>query len=144
MAEVLFDPVRFRDKFPEFPNPPYTDPILQRKWDAGTCIIDPNDSGCFMDTKQLTCVLDLMVAHLLKLQEMLDMGQNVVAVTSATIDKVSVSVEPPKAATQYQLWLSTTPYGQEIRVILQVSSVGGTYIGGLPERRAFRKVGGRF
>lgn len=88
--------------------------------------------------------LTLLTAHLAALGVLIAAGQVPGLVQTATVDKVSVSLTPPPILTQFQWWLSLTPYGQQLLALLQVASVGGIYIGGLPEISAFRKVGGIF
>jgi hypothetical protein len=65
-------------------------------------------------------------------------------VTGATIDKVSVQLAAPTTKSGWQYWLASTPYGMQLWAFLSIKSAGGLYIGGRPERRAFRKVGGNF
>ena len=145
MAVIELDLDRFRASFMVFSDPlMFIDGLIESKWTSATCIISPEDTGCFLNTKQRARVLDLMTAHLLQIDGMIYSGKNVVFVQGATIDKVNVSVTPPVATNQFNLWLSTTPYGQELRTILKSSTAGGIYANGLPERRAFRKVGGTF
>jgi hypothetical protein len=43
-----------------------------------------------------------------------------------------------------EYYLSGSVYGQMLWAMLNVASAGGVYLGGLPERRAYRKVGGVF
>jgi hypothetical protein len=64
--------------------------------------------------------------------------------TGATEGTVSVSLQAPPAKDAFSWWLATTPYGAQLRALLLARSAGGFYVGGLPERAAFRKVGGIF
>ncbi len=141
---IIFDPVEFRLRFPAFANPMvYPTVVLQRYWDMATCYISDLNYG-WLHGKCRRLAIDLMLCHLLALNELIAAGQTPGLVNNATIDKVSVGLVPPPVKTQYQWWLSLTPYGQELLALLQVKSVGGFYIGGRPELSAFRKVGGRF
>ncbi|MDR0736618.1 MAG: DUF4054 domain-containing protein [Zoogloeaceae bacterium] len=65
-------------------------------------------------------------------------------VTSASVGAVSVSVQAPAATRAWQAYLSGTPYGQQLWAWLTLKSAGGWSLGGLPEREAYRKVGGVF
>ena len=60
------------------------------------------------------------------------------------IDKVTVTNMPPPVKNGWQFWLATTPYGMQLWALLKRMAGAGLYIGGLPERRAFRKVFGTF
>ena len=146
MAKIAFNPTRFRQAIPGFVNETlYPDAMLQRKWISATCIVSDDKDDYVLGERQRECVLDLLVAHLLEIDSMLAMGQNVVNVQGASVDKVSVTATPPVAATGLQLWLQSTGYGQEIRVILQANTRGGFYIGGsATEKRSFRRAGGVF
>jgi hypothetical protein len=53
-------------------------------------------------------------------------------------------MQAPPAANAWQYWLNTSPYGMQLLALLQAKGVGGLYVGGLPERDAFRKVYGVF
>lgn len=104
-----------------------------------------SQSGCYIDsTCADDCAIYLMVAHLLQLAANTANGQAGGQITSASIDKVSVTVAQAPGTTSYTYWLNSTPYGQQLAALLARCSVGGTYVGGLPERAAFRSVGGLF
>ena len=62
-------------------------------------------------------------------------------ITEATVDKVDVKLEPPPLPNQWQFWLGTTIYGQQLLALLQGKSVGGTYYGGPPVLAAFNTGG---
>lgn len=90
------------------------------------------------------CALNLMVAHLLQLSANAAAGTPGGQITSASIDKVSVTVAQAPGTTSYTYWLNSTPYGQQLAALLARCAAGGTHVGGLPERAAFRNVGGIF
>lgn len=141
-----FDVEEFRVFFPAFASETlFPDDTLQMYWDSATCLVENTQSGCLMLEGDCRFrALNLMTAHLTALSVLIAAGQTPGLVQSATVDKVSVSLTPPPIQSQWQWWLSLTPYGQQLLALLQVSSVGGVYIGGLPELSAFRKVGGIF
>lgn len=145
MSSILtFDIVQFRATYPEFTDPPYTDAMLQQCWDTATCYISDKDCGK-MTGKCRQTALNLMTAHLCLISNQASSGGGVSNLSqSATIDKVSVSVTPPPLRNQWQWWLSTTVYGQQLFALLQAKAVGGFYSPGLPETSAFRRVGGVF
>lgn len=144
MAEHTFDPIAFRLQFPAFAdNTLFPTVVLEQYWDWATCYIDPNDLGRWAG-KCLQLALNLMTAHLTQQSSEISQGQNPYVLNGATIDKVSVVIQAVPAKNQWGLWLSTTAYGQQLRALLQVKSVGGAYVGGTPESAAFRRVGGIF
>lgn len=146
MTAYVFDPDYFRELFPAFANvTTFPDSMLEMNWDTAGCIItnDNNSSWRFKGTCRERG-LYLLTAHLVALSVIITGGQLPGVVLSATIDKITVTLMPPVVTSQFQQWLSITPYGQQLRALLQVSSVGGFYFGGLPELSSFRKVGGVF
>lgn len=140
--EYTFDIPAFRIAYPAFANTTaFPDVTLQMYWDTATYYIDNKDYGWlrgFARYKALT----LMTAHLTAISVMIADGQTPELVQSATVDKVNVSLTPPELDNQWQWWLSTTPYGAALFALLQVSSVGGFYSGGSPERLAFPSAAG--
>lgn len=145
MACITFDIATFRALYPSFGQQfQYSDVVLQAYFDQATCIVTDNTTLSGMKLKQQTFALNLLTAHLLTLADMIKKGQTPGLATGSTVDKVSVTLEPPPAKTQFQWWLSLTAYGQELSALLQVLSVGGLYIGGRNELGAFRKSGGVF
>jgi hypothetical protein len=98
--------------------------------------------NCAPQTQQ-----QLIVAHigyLLTNANSVDDSQGGGAVVSGTEGSVSASFVAPPVKTGLEYYLSSSVYGQMLWAMLNVSSAGGEYIGGLPERHAFRKVGGTF
>lgn len=143
MTILVFDVALFREQFPAFANATtFPTPQLQMYWDMATCYISDNaDYGWLQGTcRQLA--LNFMTAHLTALSVIIAGGQVPGLMQNATIDKVSVSLTPPPIPNQWQWWLNLTPYGQQLLALLEARSVGGDYIGGLPELSSFRKVGG--
>lgn len=146
MTTIVFDPVAFRAQFKAFDNAAcYTPLVLQGYFDLALSFISTEDNCCYMLTgaKRATA-LNLLTAHVADLFRQPGEGQTPGVMTSATIDKVSVTVKPPPDQSQFQAWLSTSPYGQMLNALLQVASVGGIYVGGIPERNGFRRAYGGF
>lgn len=142
MSDFTFDVALFRQAYPEFASQAqYPDIVLRMYWDTGTNFISDQNYGSLKDAGRNTA-LNLMTAHLTKLASIANAGSTVGLEQSATIGSVSVSLTPPPLKNQWQWWLSTTPYGQQLFALLQMASVGGFYVGGRPETLAFRKVGG--
>lgn len=87
----------------------------------------------------------LLVAHMLQLRLDAEDGNSATgAVTSASIDKVSVSFAAPSSASSWAHWLNLTPFGLQFQALYKRCSSGGRYTGVFAERAAFRNVGGRF
>lgn len=148
MADISFDVAAFRTLFPAFESETtYPDLRLQAFWDMATDYINPSQVLAVCGGLKLarkTYALNLMTAHIAALNTIIASGQTPGQVQSSGIDKISVSLTPPPQANQWQWWLGLTPYGQQLLALLQTASVGGFYVGGLPETAAFRKVLGVF
>lgn len=147
MTVIVFDPTAFRAMFaPAFDSTAkYPDVLLQAHFDIATSIVTNQDNACYaLNGAARVQALNLLVAHITKIFDMINAGQTPGFETSATIDKISVTVQPPPQASQFMWWLSLTGYGQMLATMLSVAAVGGDYIGGLPERSAIRKVAGIF
>jgi hypothetical protein len=144
MAQHTFDIAAFRAMFPAFADvTKYPDLALQGYWTMAVNYIYDNDTWAICgDTLQLA--LNLMTAHLAASFALINSGQNAVVVAGAAEGSVSVSMVPPPIKTGWQFWLCTTPYGIQLWALLSSLTVGGFYIGGLPERSGFRKIGGFF
>lgn len=141
MAAIQFDKASFRIKFPAFTGHP--DDRLDLYWDVATGYISSDDYG-LLNGRARAHAIDLMTAHLVSLADMVAAGTTPAIESGATVDKVAVTMTPPPVKSQWQYWLSLTGYGQMLLALLQSVAVGGLYIGGNPERAAFRKVGGGF
>jgi len=132
----MFPLSKFRLRFPVFNAMP--DEVVADTADWALCYAKSRACGC---GSQLWM---LLTAHLLELRrrELAGQGAAPGAVTSATIDKVSVSFQAPASKDAWSHWLSLTPFGQEYLALMKSCGAGGMYVGGLPERAAFRSVGG--
>lgn len=137
----------FRLQFPYFANPV--------QWPDDSITAANGMVGCYIDlagswyncSKCVDLMESLMTAHLLYLNgSAMTPGQsNVGVVTSASIGSVSVGLSVDTATKgTYSAWLSKSPWGEQLLALLGRLSAGGRYIGGSPERRAFRKVGGLY
>jgi hypothetical protein len=139
----------FRAQFPQFADTTkYPDSTLQLQFDIATSYVTADTYGD-MTTPVRTHAIYLMMAHLLQLniiiaQNAANGGGQIGVVQSATIGSVSVTLQPPPVRGQWRWWLNNTPYGAQLVALLEMQSAGGFFVGGLPERAAFRKVGGVF
>ena len=145
MTTITFDAASFRTEFTAFSNAvSFPDATLQGYFNAASCYISTTDYGCLSGDCRVRA-LHLMTAHLCQIAELVSKGQAPNLVTSSSVGSVSVGLTPPPVGSnQWAWWLNTTPYGAELHALLNTASIGGFYIGGRPERSAFRKVGGRF
>lgn len=146
MSVITLDITAFRALFAAYRNPTnYTDTTLNAQWTLATAYVNPA-ARCWRwgSTQQRTMALYLMLAHLLALGTVIAAGQQPGVVTGATIDKITVTLQPPPEGSQFSYWLNQTPYGQQYLALVKTIVVGGYAIGGLPELSAFRKVDGIF
>lgn len=141
---MTLDTALFRKLFPEYVSPDaYPDDVLAVRYDEATNYLDPN--ACGLPAAKVAYGLMLMTAHLQRLARMVaDASAPVGVVTQAQVDKVSVTLAPPPARGEWGYWLAQTPYGTQLSGFLSANAAGGFYVGGLPERSAFRNVGGVF
>ena len=136
---LTFDYNQFIAYFPNYSNPAvYPASTLQQWWNIAIFYIS-NSAYCGSlngDARQYA--IYLMMAHLIYLSGLQDSGQTPYILASATIDKVSVSLQQPPGKNQWEWWLNSSPYGMQLLALLQVKSVGGYYIGGSPVLAGFR------
>jgi hypothetical protein len=152
VVAMAYDDAAFRAQFPEFTDPVlYPAAVFSSLWTIATNFISA--PGCplnFLTGNSYPIALNYMTAALWVLSNQQNQpgqtpGSNQGGFeTSATIDKISVTTLAPPATNMWTWWLAQTPYGQALAALLQLKAVGGTSVGGLPERLAFRKVGGIF
>lgn len=135
MAE--FPLATFRVLYPAFAD--VTDEVVLATAQAALCYTSERGCGCS------EAMWMLMVAHLLFMASLNASGQFTPgALANATIDKVAVGFAMPPIATPWQFWLNRSPYGQQFSALLSKCASQGFYVGGSPERAAFRTVGGVF
>jgi hypothetical protein len=145
MADHAFNVAAFRAQFPEFANSTtYPDATLEGYWTMATNYISPGDSLYGLAGSNLDLALNLMTAHLARSFMMLNAGQTTAVVTGSSEGSVSVSLTPPPVKNAWQWWLATTPYGMQLRALLQALAMKLPYVGGSLERASFRKAGGVF
>lgn len=146
MTQATLDLALFRAMFAEFADATVTpDAALQMRYDEAANYITPEDEPCGLPLAKVSYALMLCLAHLCRLARMVaDTASPVGVVTQAQVDKVSVTLAPPPMRGEWGHWLAQTPYGVQLSAFLNVNAAGGFYVGGLPERAAFRKVGGIF
>ena len=143
MICIQYNDAIFRGLFPAFRSSiDYPIEVLQLYWNNATAYVSNVQGGCYFGNgftlAQQTLAVNQMTAHLTALSAMIAEGQTPGIEISATIDKQSVTLQPPPETNQWQYWLQTTPYGQQLLALLQVTSAGGFYINSnLPARAGF-------
>ena len=141
---IIFDAALFRKQIPKYADTvKYPDDLIEIYWDQATYMVSSEDYGCLAGLARAYS-LNLLTAHLMDLSANAVKGKSGGFVSSSTIDKVIVQKLAPPVSSSFDWWLMGSPYGQTLMALLEVSSVGGFAIGGLPEGSAFRKVGGVF
>lgn len=144
MTELVFDAAAFRVQFPVYANATtYTTPALQSFWNMAIIYISPTDYG-FISGDSRQRALNMMVAHLTYLQDMLTSGTAPQMVNSSSVDKISVSLTPPSVKNQWAWWLNLSPYGQQLQALLSIRGGFGMYSGGSLARAGFRQPAGGF
>ena len=145
MTTPTYNDTNFRLQFPEFSDPTaYPAQSLQGWWTMGTAYISTNQPGWLVNDAQAQLSNDLVAAHLAKSFALIASGAAPSVIQSATEGSVGVSMTPPPAKSAFGYWLSTTPYGLQLRALLGVLAGPGLYVGASMERSAFRKAGGVF
>lgn len=140
----MFSAPALRGQFPQFADAiAYPDVALQANYDMATGYVSPDAFGD-MTQAVTTHAVNIMTAHLLALSALIASGRGVGVVIGAQVDHVNITLAPPPVRSQWRYWLNSTPYGSQLVALLEAQAVGGFYVGGLPERAAFRKVGGVF
>ena len=142
MSTLAFDFAAFQAQFPgQFLTA--TSSEVQVYWDTAICYISPSTAGPLTaDCRRQ--VLNFLTAHLLTLAAQTTAGMQPGFKTSATVDKVTVAVQPHPPRSQFQWFYNQTAYGQQAYAILYAGGVGGTFFGGFNELGSFRRAGGVF
>ncbi|OWK42459.1 DUF4054 domain-containing protein [Fimbriiglobus ruber] len=143
MGCIQYNDSAFRSLFPAYANTVlYPAAMVQAFWDTATAYVSNRKGGCYtggMTVAQQTLALNQMTAHLLYLNGQIAAGNTPGVMTGATIDKISITLEPPPAPNAWQYWLQSTPYGQQLLALLQVVSAGGFYVTtSVPGQAGFR------
>jgi len=141
MASVTLDITEFREIYPAFSdNTKYPDSVITIAFNKAT-IFFKNETNCVLDEGQLKTIEYLMTAHLLQIQTNTNSGNTAGVITSASIDKISVTIADPSSKDDFDYFLNQTIYGQELLALLSLLVVGGFYIGGSPETMAIKRQG---
>lgn len=137
MGTYSYSDALFRAQFPAFSNTTtYPVILIENYWTTSGTIIANSDYGILANMGGPQA-LYLMTAHLTQLGVMIGNGETPAVQTGAGIDKINITLMPPPIKTQFQYWLSTTAYGQQLLAMLQAASVGGFYAPGGMGKRGF-------
>lgn len=140
MGAISLDTTAFRAQFPQFVSPTvFPNDKLSLYFSIASTYIYNNSWCNSRVTAFKTQALYLMTAHMAAIQALIASGTTPNVTTQATVDKVSLTIEPPPSLNAWQYWLQTTPYGQQLLALLQVNSAGGFFAGGFPVRAAFKR-----
>lgn len=144
--EHTLDLAQFRTLFPVFADgTKYPDALIETWYTVAGEYLGLCDYWNGLKGSTLDLALMQLTAHLMWSSVLLSGNKGApLVMTSASIDKVSISTLPPPVRDGWDYWLNTTPYGQMLWALLSMKSVGGWAYGGAPELSGFRRVGGVF
>ena len=143
MTSIAFDYPTFIALFPAYSNAvKYPQTTIQAFWNSAINYVSNTDGCGNLQGSGRQYAINLMTAHLVYISDLIASGTVPYLMESSTIDKITVELTPPPLKNQYQWWLSTSPYGQQLLALLQVNSAGGFYIGGSAPLPAFGYQGG--
>ena len=118
----------FIAQFPEFENADNIELMITRALNY----FRPYNFFC---PEEWQYVIFLLTAHLLTQQAAIKNGDSTGGLqTSASIDKVSVSIAPPPFSDGWGYWLSQSRYGQELLALLELKIATPGYVGGSFQR----------
>lgn len=133
----------FRESYPEFVNPPYTDAVVKRFINLSYCYISNLNCGCVREDCRAQ-VLMLMTAHLMVIWTQIQRNGGVPMVGGVSmsfgltqkskVGDVEVSLAMPNIASLYQSWINSTYYGQLLYNLLMAHAATPRYVGGTRNR----------
>lgn len=144
MTTPVYNDTNFRAQFPAFADmTKYPEATLSMYWTMASEYINIYSRCGWTDT-QLQLAIDLLTAHIVKSFDLINAGVTTMLITASTEGTVSVSGTPPPTTTGWQWWLATTPYGNQLRALLERVASVGFYAGGSAPRAGFRTAFGTF
>lgn len=139
MAALVLSPLLFREMFPEFVAS--SDALIDLQFGLATGFVSADTYGT-MPAPVRANALYLMTAHLMGLRAQIVAGSTPGQIISSKVGDVQIQLQPPPDRGQWRYWLNLTPYGMQLAALLEAQAAGGFYVGGMPERAAFRRIGG--
>lgn len=144
MATPVYNDANFRAQFPAFADTAkYPMATLSGYWTMASSYINIYSQIGWNQT-QLQLAVDLLAAHLAKSFDLINAGITTMLITGSTEGTVTVSGQPPPTTNGWQWWLATTPYGMQLRALLDIVASVGLYVGGSYPRAGFRNGFGSF
>lgn len=141
------DLTAFRARFPAFSNEArYPNDYVRSAWDTAALILGDEDN-CRLSGDKKQHTLNLMTAHLLETSGSIGQvkaggSQALGAMTSSTVDKITVQRVAPPVRSAWGYWLTSSPYGVQLFAILRLSVAGGFYATGRNELGMLRRAPG--
>lgn len=139
MSRVEITIAEFREGFPEFADTTkFPDGYITRHINTAKIFI--SDINAIIKPAVRKLAIEYMTAHLMALENV-DATGNFVgwndsatsgAITSSHIGDVSVTVQPPIATEEWELWLEATPYGKMLLALLELQVPKAFYVPGKP------------
>ena len=140
-----YNDAQFRAQFPVFADATaYPQATLSQYFTTGGLYVANSNYGYLAAAGATLTCLYLLTAHLAQLATQIADGQTPVIVSASSIDKISVTLEPPPATSAWEGWLQTTAYGSQLLAMLEGLSVGGFHVAGSIGRQGFGFNGGRY
>ena len=138
MSSIVFDIAEFREQYPIFDD--ISDTVVLRAFSCAEMFIS-NNTSCYLPDAKLKFVLYLMTAHILQIgvETGSNSGGNSGIVSSANIDKISVSFEARLSKSAFSYFLNKTMYGEQILALFSLWAAGGFYIGGSNATVGFKR-----
>lgn len=129
----------FRESYPEFGNPPYTDAVITRFINLAYCYVS-NLNCCCLKPDCREQALMMMIAHLLTIWTYMqgESGTPLVGGVSAAVGlsqkakvgEVQVELAMPTITSLYQSWINSTEYGKMLYALLMAHIPTVRYVGG--------------
>ena len=126
---IIFDQFKNESLYPDF--------LIEHELDVAECYL-----GTFGGSDCRLFEFQLMVAHLLYLRSMIREGKTHLVIADASENEISVTLVEPPTSGAFQYWLAVSPYGLQLLGIWKQRATSGMFVGGSPERDAFRKMNG--
>jgi len=140
VSNLQFNYTVFIQYYAEFANSTtYPEATLQLYWNEAVTMVSSNTASCGLTPVQRVRAINLMTAHLTRLNTQATQGQVSGLLQGAAIDKINIALTPPPEVNQWQWWLNQTPYGQALLALYQVAAAGGFFVGGYPTTFTLRR-----
>lgn len=134
----FYNDAQFRALFPAFVDTTaYPEATLQMYFDTAGLYVQNTNYGFLSRAGATLQCLYLLTAHLAYTATQIMQGITPGVTIQAAIDKISTGLQQAVLKNQWQYWLASSPYGQQLLALLQVQSTGGFYTAGGLGRAGF-------